>query len=416
MRNTRLKELLAATPVVITGMGAITSAGAGVKALWKGVIEGKGLAQSLGLRKPESLQAMVGCRVAEPVMLPGSGALLSKADRSAQLAVRAAAEALQQAGLDGRQMPSDRIAIVAGTSRGPVGKLGDAMKRAESGRVLPSQAASSTISALSGTLSVHFGIRGPALTVSTACASAATAIALGAELLLLGNADAVLVGGAEAPLHPLILSQLSAAGVLGVGDDPTTICRPFDRSREGTVLGEGAAFLVLELEANARRRGVVPLACLKGWAVGAEGEQRAGINANADALVAVLKSALDTADISVNDVDYINAHGTGTRMNDRQESLAILRVFGEERNCIACSSIKPVVGHCMGASGAIEAVVCVEVLRHQLAPPTANWHHPDLECPVDVVSGQARKISARNVISNSCGFWGNNGVLVFSSV
>ncbi|MCD6052765.1 MAG: fabF [Verrucomicrobia bacterium] len=199
---------------------------------------------------------------------------------------------------------------------------------------------------------------------------------------------------------------------MGDADLPGQICRPFDLNRTGTVLGEGAAFLVIETEAHAKKRGATILARLSGWAIGTESGERTGISEDSAALVRVMQQSLALARLKPEEIGYVNAHGTGTLLNDRQETVACRRVFGEHMP--PCSSIKPVTGHCMGAAAALEAVVCLEALRNGLLPPTPNWAVRDPECPLDIIAGEARRTSAKHVLSNSSGFWGNNASLIFS--
>ncbi len=404
----KVVQWLKECPLVITGMGAVSAAGGGVHALWTAAEQGRSLARFLEFEEG----CFAGCKVSEKTIGPGKSSLLRKADRSAQLAVAAAEEAWAQAGLKLGGVSPERIAVFAGTSRGPVGKMLESAARLEIDRVLPSSAASSTIASLSGTLAVTLGACGPALTVSAACASAAAAMALGAEQLLLGHADVVLAGGAEAPLQPLVLAQLRSAGVLGEATNAEQICRPFDRNRNGTVLGEGAAFLVIETEASARKRNATVLAKLSGWAFGAESGERTGISEDAASLVRTMQKSLALAGLKPEAIGYVNAHGTGTELNDRQETVACQRVFGAQTPPI--SSIKPVTGHCMGAAAALEAVVCIEALRRGVLPPTPNWQTPDPDCALDIIAGKARSVPVEHVLSSSSGFWGNNATLIFS--
>jgi 3-oxoacyl-(acyl-carrier-protein) synthase len=250
--------------------------------------------------------------------------------------------------------------------------------------------------------------------VSAACASAAAAVGLAADQILLGRAEWVLAGGAEAPLHELCVKQLLAAGVLGSHPDPRLACRPFDVSRNGTVLGEGAAFLVLESLASARRRGARVHARLAGWAAGADGRHCTAPREDGQGLLRVMQQALARAGATPSRLDYINAHGTGTRRNDPLEVVALRGLLGERLAAVPCSSTKPVTGHCLGAAAAVEAVVCVLALQRQTVPPTAACDRSDPECPIDVVPGEARPAPLRLVMSNSLGFWGNNAALVFS--
>lgn len=410
MMSSNLARLLKECPVVVTGMGAVSAAGEGGETLWAASMAARSLAKHT--RFPAGDFSV--CAMLEKEKRSWPTPLLRKADRAAQLAVLAAEEAWQQAGLGEHTILRDRLGIMAGTSRGPVGKLVESFEQVHQKRVKPSLAASSTIASLSGTLASHFMAGGPALTISAACASSAAAIALAAEQLVLGQADIMLAGGAEAPLLPLILAQLHASGVLGEAELPEQVCRPFDAGRNGTVLGEGAAFLILETESGARKRGANILARLSGWSVRAEGGERTGISESAESLVNVMQDALQLAGVGVNEVDYVNAHGTGTIMNDRQEAVAMRRVFGERAVSLPCSSIKPVTGHCMGAAGALEAVLCLEALRHQMAPATANYHEPDPACGLNIIAGASLSLPLRHVLSNSSGFWGNNAALVFS--
>lgn len=410
MMSSNLARLLKECPVVVTGMGAVSAAGEGREALWAASMAARSLATRLSFPAGEFSV----CAVPEKETRTWPTPLLRKADRTAQLAYIAANEAWQQAGLGEVNEFRPRLGIITGTSRGPVGKMVESYELVQRGRVKPSLAATSTLASLSGTLAAHFLAGGPALTVSSACASSAAAIALAAEQLILGQADAVLAGGAEAPLLPFVLAQLGASGLLGKSERPEQVCRPFDLHRTGIVLGEGAAFLILETEAGAHRRGAKILARLSGWSVRAEGGERTGISEGADSLVRVMQESLELAGVLVGEVDYVNAHGTGTIMNDRQEAVAMRRVFGDRAISVPCSSIKPVTGHSMGAAGALEAVLCIEALRHQMAPATANYHTPDPACALNIIAGAPQSLPLRHVLSNSSGFWGNNAALLFS--
>lgn len=394
--------------MVITGTGAVSAAGDSVEKLWEAAVQGRSLGQTLEFAE----RVYAGCVVPPEAMRTWKSSLMRKADRAAQMAVMAAEQAWAQAGIKEGSVAPERLAIFAGTSRGPVGKVLEAAGRVRINRMLPSLAASSTIASLSGTLALAFGACGPSLTVSAACASSAAAIMQAAEQVMLGNADVALAGGAEAPLHEVVLSQLQAAGILGHGADAAELCRPFDLHRNGTILGEGAGFLIIETEAHARARGAEILARLSGWAVGAEGGERTGISKDSASLTQVMGQALKLAGVNPSEIGYVNAHGTGTVLNDRQETIACQSVFGAKTP--PCSSIKPVTGHCMGAAAALEAVVCIKALQEGILPPTPNLRTADPNCAMDVIAGEARRILVKDVLSNSSGFWGNNAALVFS--
>ena len=231
---------------------------------------------------------------------------------------------------------------------------------------------------------------------------------------MLGAAEIMIAGGADAPLLDPIIRQTMSTGILGSHPDPTRACRPFDASRNGTVLGEGAAFLVLESLESARSRGVPVLARLAGYAMGADSAHRTSPREDGSGLVQVMQRALLIAGIDATKIDYVNAHGTGTPLNDKIEALALQRLLGDRVRRVACSSTKPVTGHCFGASAALEAVISVLALQNQLAPPTANYREPDPECSLDLVTERPRSVDIRVVISNSLGFWGKNAALVFT--
>lgn len=328
-------------------------------------------------------------------------------DRSVHLALAAASQAYAAAGLE--DLDPDRIAVLIGNSRGPAGKWSEPRSQ----RLRPTQAANTAVASLSGAVSLAFGIRGPCLTVSATCASAAHAIALGATLLRAGEADAVLAGGAEAPLVEPVLEQFRAARLLGSHEDPTLACRPFDRSRNGIIPGEGAAFLVLETTRHARARRRPPHAVLAGWAAGSEAHNRVASRADGAGLASALRLALDRADVRPRDVGYINAHGTGTRLSDASEAAAIGNVFGSVGTRPLVSSTKPVTGHVFGAAPALEAVITIEALKAGKAPPTWSCRDPDPDLDLNLILGQPRDIATRVAVSTSLGFWGSTGALVF---
>jgi 3-oxoacyl-[acyl-carrier-protein] synthase II len=294
-----------------------------------------------------------------------------------------------------------------------MGKVGDGFSRLDQRRLPPSLSADCTFAVLSGALAQALRCEGPGATVSATCASGAYAVALAAEQLLLGKADACLVGAAEAPLVPTVIAQLQSAGVLGSHPDPRLTSRPFDQTRNGLCLGEGAAFLMLETADAARRRGARPLARLAGWGLCVDDSGRAGVSESGGGMVSSARQALESAGLTAAEIGYVNAHGTGTLMNDRAEAAALRQLFGA--NAIPpCSSTKPVTGHCLGATPALEAVICIEALRRQIIPPTLNCHQPDPECATNLRRLQPQPARFRHALSNSLGFWGYHAALVFS--
>ena len=404
-----LQQLLRENPVVVTGQGAFCGAGASVAELWQAVLRGESPADWL----PEELSPaglkVAGCRAANPPLTR----LTRKLDRSAQFAHAAALEAWSAARLDTQPVAAERVGIFVGTSRGAVGKLADTLAAGLTRRARPSDAAHCSLANISGMLSLAFPAHGPALTVSATCASGAAAIALAAQQILLGTVDVAIAGGAEAPLNPLVLAQLHAAGILGHAADPRRTCKPFDVARNGIVLGEGAGFLVLESQASAQRRGANVLARLTGWALAAEGEERVGMDRTGVSLSRVLTEALAMAGVSPAQLGYVNAHGTGTVLNDLAEANALRLALGDAAARVRCSSTKAVTGHCLGASAALEAVISIQAIREGRLPGTANCQTLAPEMKLNLLRASCGPGEVRSALSVSAGFWGNQAALVF---
>jgi 3-oxoacyl-[acyl-carrier-protein] synthase II len=325
--------------------------------------------------------------------------------------LHAASQAWNQAALNSAYAPH-RMGVVVGSSRGPLGKMEESFERLYRGAVLPTLSAQSSLGSLSGTLAQNFNLQGPATVISATCASAAFAIGFAAEQILLGKADVMLVGGAEAPLHAVVLAQLQASGVLGSHEDPAKTCRPFDATRNGMVLGEGSAFLVLER--FGARPDAKPLARLASWSMTTESSGRTGMPEDGSSIVRAMQEALDLARISPREIGYVKAHGSGTVLNDFAEAAALSRLFGERG--IPCSSTKPITGHCLGATPALGAILCIEALRHQKLPPAVNCAQPDPQCPIRLVTPKTQPGPFTSVLSNSIGFWGYHASLVFQAL
>ncbi|MBU2609647.1 MAG: beta-ketoacyl-ACP synthase II, partial [Chloroflexi bacterium] len=266
-----------------------------------------------------------------------------------------------------------------------------------------------------GMLAIQLGIRGPNLAVITACATGSNTIGEAAELIRRGSADVVLAGGAEAAVVPLALAGLGAMTALSTrNDDPQRASRPFDRNRDGFVIGEGAAVLVLESLENAQGRGAQILAEVTGYGTSDDAYHISAPAENGAGAALCMKLALENASLRPQDIDYINAHGTSTFLNDKSETAAIKTTFGAQAYKIPVSSTKSMTGHLLGASGALEAAVCVQVIQEGLMPPTINYETPDPECDLDYVPNQARQKAVRHVMSNSFGFGGHNATLILS--
>jgi 3-oxoacyl-(acyl-carrier-protein) synthase len=413
--NSTLQKLLRDNPVVVTGLGTVSAGGVSATNLWHHAKSGTVTAAWRDFDfHGETLRRAV-CTAPSFQSQLAEFPRARKMDRAAQFALASAGQAWQQAGLDHGSLSPERVGVALGTSRGPVEKRGLATDTTHLPRILPSFAANCTIGSFNGALSQFFAIYGPSFTVSATCSSAAAAIALGAEQILLGLADVMLVGGTDATLHPHILAQFDAAGVLGQHADPAQTCRPFDRSRNGLCLGEGAGVLVLESARSAKRRGARALGRLVGWATRVENAGRAGVGQGGAMLANTINHALRAAGLSPDTIDYLNVHGTGTVVNDAAEAAAIRKVFADQAAPPPCSSTKPITGHCLGATPAMEAILCLQALQHQTIPPTANCRDQDPACAIDVVPLEARSAKLETVMSTSLGFWGSHAALIFST-
>jgi 3-oxoacyl-(acyl-carrier-protein) synthase len=398
-------------PIVVTGIGALGAGARGGHALFEVALAGQSVGEWVAL--PGLDEPVAASRAPDPELLGPELRYARRLDRAAQLAYDASRQAVDAAGLrDG--IEPERIGVLIGTSRGPLTRNVDSVSELQRGATPPTASAESTPASLSGIVSQAFGFAGPSATVSATCASAATAFCLGALHLLADEVDAMVVGGSEASLVAVLAAQLRAARVTGWNTDPKLTCRPFDADRNGLMLGEGAAAMVLERRSCAERRGVSILARLSGWACGSDAGGRTGVTADGEGLVRVMRHALARAGLKADGVGYVNAHGTATRLNDPVESRALNAVFGP--GCVPpVSSTKPITGHCLGATPALEAVIAVEALRAGCLPPTPNLARLDPECAIDAISGEPRMEQVSAVLSTSMGFWGTQAALIFEA-
>jgi 3-oxoacyl-[acyl-carrier-protein] synthase II len=266
-----------------------------------------------------------------------------------------------------------------------------------------------------GMIAIRFGVRGPNMALATACASGNNAIGEALEMIRRGAADVMIAGASEAALVPVAMAGMNVMTALSTrNDDPQTASRPFDKDRDGFLMGEGAGMLILESLEHAQARGAHILGELTGYATTDDDHHISAPAENGAGAAIAMKLALQNAQLDLMDIGYINAHGTSTPLNDKSETAAIKTVFGEQAYNIPISSTKSMTGHLLGASGAIEAVFCILAIREQVLPPTINYHTPDPECDLDYVPNQTRKASPKHVMSNSFGFGGHNATLIFS--
>ncbi|MCF7709422.1 MAG: beta-ketoacyl-[acyl-carrier-protein] synthase family protein [Verrucomicrobia bacterium] len=398
---------------VITGLGCICGAGLNTADVWRNTRDGRSAAEFMEVSEVQPELKIPVCRIQHIPIPTEWKRLANKTDRSVQIALCALREALDSAALG--HTDTRRIPIIAGTSRGPAGKISEAACPAAAGaRPRPSHSATCSIGSLTGTLAAAIGSSSITLTLSNTCASGAATISMGSHFLSAGVSDIVIAGGADAPLIPSVIGPFAAAGLTATGVDPKRACRPFDLKRNGMLLGEGAAFVILETAESAAARGVTPLAELTGAAFVTNPTDRVKPDLTGCTLADTIYEALKNATLQPADLNYINTHGTGTRFNDISESNAIRNVFGNRCNTIPCSSTKPVTGHCLGATSAIEAVISVMALREKCIPPTINFQTPDPECALDCTPNHHKLAELRNILSVSQGFWGNSAALVLS--
>ncbi|MEP7378629.1 MAG: beta-ketoacyl synthase N-terminal-like domain-containing protein [Chloroflexota bacterium] len=398
-------------PIVVTGMGALGAGATTPAALYQTALHGRSVGEWLTL--PGLAEPIAASRAPDPDLAETKLRYARRLDRSAQLALLAAAGAVAQSRVAEGVDPAE-VSVIIGTSRGPIGRTLETADEQARGAVAATASAETTPASLSGMIAQAYGFGAATATLSATCASAATAICMGALQLVAGEAEAVVVGGAEAPLISLLAAQLRAARVTGWDEDPAATCKPFDVRRNGLMIGEGAAVLVLERASTATRRGVPILARLSGWAAGSDDGGRTGVTADGAGLVRVTRRALERAGLDPAQIGYVNAHGTATRLNDPVEARALNAVFG--RGAVPpTSSTKPITGHCLGATPALEAVIAIEALRNGYLPPTANHAELDPECELDVVAGVPRTTATGAVLSTSLGFWGVQAALIFEA-
>ena len=406
--------------VAVTGLGAVTPIGNDAPATWRAAVEGRSGIDFIRSYDPSG-QAV---RIAAEVKGFDPSAVAShkearKLDRNVLLALAAAREAVADAALDGVYEPG-RVGILFGTAIG--GFLGimeqaEVMRERGPSRVAPTFIPSVLVDAASGQLAISFGFRGPNYAPVSACATGSHAIGEAAELIRRGDADAVLAGGAEACIHPLIFAGFSAMrGLVAEEELPPRASRPFDATRAGFVVGEGACVLVLEELEAARARGATVYAEILSYGASNDAHHMAQPDPDSLGVKEMMHRALARADIAPERVGYINAHGTSTPLGDAAETKAIKEVFGDHAYELAVSSTKSVTGHCFGAAGAIEAMMCVLAVHHGLLPPTINYEHPDPECDLDYVPNTAREARIDVALSNAMGLGGHNGCVLVGRI
>ena len=409
---------MARSKIVVTGLGALAPNGNSVDQFWANSIAGKSGIGPVSYFDTEGHRVTIAGELSDfdPESVLDSREV-RKLDPFSIYAITAADEAVTMAGIDPNKLDLDRVGVTIGTGVGGIQTLEDqhtAIETRGPRRVSPLFVPKMIANIAGGHLSMRWGFRGPNQTVTSACASATDAIGMAMRLILAGDADVMIAGGTEASVTGLCIAGFANMKALSQScTEPEKASRPFDTDRDGFVLGEGSGILVIETEEHALDRGAVILAELAGYGSTDDAfhiTQPAPEGAGARE---AMKRAIQDAGLKTTDIDYINAHGTSTPFNDRNETAAIRNLFGSHADSLKVSSTKSMTGHLLGAAGGIEAVITVKTIVHQLLPPTINYETPDPECTLDYVPNTAQEHTVNAALSNTFGFGGHNAVLCF---
>jgi len=404
--------------VVVTGLGIVSPVGIGVAQSWAHIVAGKSGISRITRFDPSAFSAQIagevrGFDVAE--FLPAKEA--RRMDTFIHYGMAAGIEAIKDAGLEAKPENAERVGVNIGSGIGGLPLIEQTHIEYQKGgprKITPFFVPGSIINMISGNLSIMYGYKGPNLAIVTACTTATHCIGESGRLIEYGDADVMIAGGAESTVSPLGLGGFCAARALSTRNDaPELASRPWDKDRDGFVLGEGAGVLVLEEYEHARARGARIYCELAGYGMSADAHHMTAPCEDGDGAVRCMASALRNARVNREEVDYINAHGTSTPLGDVAETIAIKRCFGEHAKRLAVSSTKSMTGHLLGAAGGVEAVFSVLAIRDRIAPPTINLVAQDPQCDLDYVPNTAREMKIDVVVSNSFGFGGTNGSLVF---
>ncbi|MBL8198509.1 MAG: beta-ketoacyl-ACP synthase II [Chromatiales bacterium] len=407
--------------VVVTGMGIIAPVGNDVETAWSQVVSGHSGIGPITDFDASQFSTTIGGSIRNfdvSQYIPPKEQ--KKMDPFIHFGIAAAQQAVAHAGLASAAYAPDRIGVAIGSGIGGLGTIeGNFIRYAEGGprKISPFFVPASIINMISGHISIQYDFRGPNIALVSACTTSTHSIGMAARLIAYGDADVMLAGGAEHGLTPLGLGGFCSARALSQrNDDPQGASRPWDSDRDGFVLSDGAACLVLEEYEAARRRGTQILAEVAGFGMSADAHHITAPAETGDGAQASMRAALKDARMNPEDLQYINAHGTSTPLGDAAETRAVRSVFGAHADKLAVSSTKSTTGHLLGAAGAVEAVFSILAIRDQVAPPTINLHSPGPGCDLDYVPNTARKMPISAVLSNSFGFGGTNGSLVFRRV
>jgi len=404
--------------VVVTGIGAVTSLGIGARETFENLVEGKSGIDFISLYDASNQQTRFAAEVKnfDPIQyFPRKK--VRRLGRYTQFALLAAQEAIDQAGLNFENENPDRVATIVASTIGDFPMIEDHVKDFYAlgpGKMSPFLVPKSSPNMAAAGISLEYGLLGPGFGLSSACATGSHAIAISSLLIESGIADIVIAGGTEAAISPSFLESYIALKALSSRNDaPQKASRPFDRDRDGFVMGEGAGILVLETLKHATERGAEILAEVAGYGMTSDAYHITAAHPEGRGAAQAIKIALEKAKMNPEEIDYVNAHGTSTPINDPAETRALKTAFGDYAYDLPISSNKSMIGHCIGAAGSIEAVNSIMTMKNNIIPPTINLENPDPLCDLDYVPNVAREKKVSAVISNSFGFGGQNCVLVF---
>jgi 3-oxoacyl-[acyl-carrier-protein] synthase II len=403
--------------VVITGMGIVSPIGTGKDAFWAALSSGKSGVKPIEHFDITDFPTKIAATVPDfDASLYMDRKEAKRMDRFTQFAVAGAKMALQDSGVDLDSIDLERAGVSFSTGIGGMETIETqfrVVKEKGIGKMSPFYIPMMIANIAAGHISMAFGLKGPNLTYVAACAASSHAIGEGFKILQRGDADLLVAGGSEAAITPSSLGGFCAMRAVSTrNDEPEKASRPFDLERDGFVMGEGAGVIVMETLEHAQKRGAKIYAEIVGFGNTADAYHITSPPPGGDGAYRAMRMALKDAGMEPEDIDYINAHGTSTDLNDKFETIAIKRVFGELAYQIPISSTKSMTGHLLGAAGAVEVIVCLLAMQNELLPPTINYEHPDPECDLDYVPNQARPKKIRTALSNSFGFGGQNGVLI----
>ncbi len=407
--------------VVVTGLGIVCPVGNTVSEAWSAILAGKS-----GIGRITHFDASpLASQIAGEVKNFDAGVYISpkeirRMDRFIHLGMVAGIQAIRDSGLQISDANAPRIGVNIGSGIGGLPMIEDTHNDVLKGgprKISPFFIPGTIINMISGNLSIMFGLKGPNLAMVTACTTSAHCIGEAGRLIEYGDCDVMVAGGAEATITMLAVGGFAAARALSTrNDDPATASRPWDKDRDGFVLGEGGGVLVLEELEHAKRRGATLYAELAGYGMSGDAYHMTAPQEDGEGAARCMTNALRNAGLNREDIDYVNAHGTSTPLGDIAETVAVKRCFGEHAKKLAISSTKSMTGHLLGAAGGVEAIFSVLAIRNQVAPPTANLFDQDPACDLDYVPNAARSMPIRAALSNSFGFGGTNGTLIFKRV